>query len=840
MRKAKGPAARTRRAPHTAKLPQKNRSTNHNAVSAAATEKFLRKFYLSKLKALGRDVRVGLFTLPEKLSFWSSNPSALAKWATRKTLAGQHVYFHCHGHDFPEGESAGRGNRESVVAAICVATDIDAVGPGRKKSPKLLCPSVEAARGLIKEFNRRRAPLKIGLVINSGYGVYPFLLFDKPFIINTRADRDHLESLSRRFHQALAQIAAEKGWPGAVEFCDLAKVLRLPGTINSKDKKHPKSVRVVEENAARFDIAELDRRLPAIVGGVSTSKKAKPVGDQIPEGERNATLASRAGTMRHSGFSGEAIEAALLAENGQHCKPPLAEDEVRGIAASIAKYPTGAANATQAASGNGSQATQIVSLAKPAELFHTADGEAYAALEIDKHREIRRLKDPEVKRWLASKYFLQNRAAPSSSAMADALGVLEGKALYEGPEHEVFTRIARVGDAIYLDLANANWQAVKITAEGWTVVDRPSVRFRRPRGMMELPEPCEGGSFDELWEFVNVQKKTDRIILASWLLGAFQYGEPFSALVLVGEQGTAKSTLARMLRKLIDPNKAELRAQPREERDLSIAAKNGWMIAFDNVSRLPPWLSDALCRLATGGGFGTRELYSDDQETLFDAKRPLLLNGIEGFVVRGDLLDRSLIVELKTIPPENRRPEQELWAGFRKAQPSILGALLDVVAAALRNAKQIDLEELPRMADFALWAAAGEAAFGFPQGSVIRAIRKNQAEANALPLDTSPIVPPLRSLLSDHTVFEGTATDLLLKLERHASNRSNRSSSLPRTAQGLGSALSRLAPNLRAAGVLVTFQKTAGTGSQRIIRIEDRTGNFSDASDASDADESDD
>src|SRR5262249_36585210 len=137
---------------------------------------------------------------------------------------------------------------------------------------------------------------------------------------------------------------------------------------------------------------------------------------------------------------------------------------------------------------------------------------------------------------------------------------------------------------------------------------------------------------------------------------------PYPVLVEVGEQGSAKTTLGTLVKQLIDPNKAALRSEPRDERDLMIAASNGWVVAFDNLSYLPHWLSDALCRLSTGGGFGTRQLYSDDEERLFDAKRPVLLTSIEDVVTRGDLLDRSLFLELESIEEEKRRTEEEMRA----------------------------------------------------------------------------------------------------------------------------------------------------------------------------------
>jgi hypothetical protein len=110
----------------------------------------------------------------------------------------------------------------------------------------------------------------------------------------------------------------------------------------------------------------------------------------------------------------------------------------------------------------------------------------------------------------------------------------------------------------------------------------------------------------------------------------------------------------RVLRALVDPNTAALRTTPRDERDLVIAANNGWLMALDNLSHLPDWLSDALCRLATGNGFATRELYTDAEEAIFATQRPIVKNGIEELATRGDLLDRSIVLYLPTIAEDQR------------------------------------------------------------------------------------------------------------------------------------------------------------------------------------------
>jgi hypothetical protein len=197
----------------------------------------------------------------------------------------------------------------------------------------------------------------------------------------------------------------------------------------------------------------------------------------------------------------------------------------------------------------------------------------------------------------------------------------------------VFTRLAQHDGTIYLDLADERWRCVAITPAGWMVLNHAPVRFRRTRGTLTLPVPEQGGVLDSLRDFVNVDDDGWTLTTA-WLVSTLRPDRPFPVLGIHGEQGSGKSTLARMCRGLVDPNIADLRSCPREERDLVLAAVNGWIVGLDNVSHLPDWLSDSLCRLSTGAGFSTRQLYTDADESLFAAKRPILFTGIEEVAVR--------------------------------------------------------------------------------------------------------------------------------------------------------------------------------------------------------------
>jgi hypothetical protein len=394
--------------------------------------------------------------------------------------------------------------------------------------------------------------------------------------------------------------------------------------------------------------------------------------------------------------------------------------------------------------------------------------------------------------------------------------------------------VAEYEGCAYVDLANDRWEAVEITASGWRAVADPPVKFRRAKGMGALPHPVQGENISSLRAFINIATDDDWILLCAWLVQAIRPRGPYPIGVLQGEQGSAKSTAARVLRSLIDPNVASLRSEPRSEHDLMIAATNGWCVALDNLSNIPVWLSDALCRLATGGGFATRELYSDSDEVLFDAQRPVLINGIEELAARGDLLDRSIITYLPQIPDEQRRPEEEFWVEFETARPQILGALYTSVSAAMRTVNTVKIKRLPRMADFAIWATAAESASGFEAGTFINAYTRNRESANDLALESSTVAPAIQEFIEEEIAWAGTATELLNAIndlaDEEIRKKRERQRTWPKTPQALSNALRRLAPNLRVAGISVEFYRV---GKKKTIRLEQARNSSSSSSPSS-------
>lgn len=470
-----------------------------------------------------------------------------------------------------------------------------------------------------------------------------------------------------------------------------------------------------------------------------------------------------------------------------------------------------------------SQATRALAMCADLALFRTPDGDPFCRIPVGGHIETWPLESAGFRRWLRAAFFRVEGQALRDGALGEVAGALAGQALFGigSVERPAPVRLAEHEGAIYVDLCSPTWEQVAITPGGWRAIPAAAspVAFRRTRGLLALPMPVAGGSLDALRRYLNAKDEDAWRLIAAWLVQAMRPSGPYPVLVLSGQQGTAKTTTGRILRALVDPHRVPLRRPPREERELAIAAGNAWVVALDNLSRLPDWLSDGLCCLATGGGFGARALYSDGEEALFSYQRPCLLTSIEDTVERGDLLDRALLVELTPIADPARRTERELWAAFEREHPALLGALLTVVVGALGRVEALEMPAKPRLADFAQWVAAAEPALGWAEGSFLARYTAGRADARVRALDASPLVGPLRRLLDGRrgSAWVGSATALLAALEGHADETTRRRKDWPKGANILSGALRRLAPNLQETGIV--YETPSRTGGARPHRL---------------------
>ncbi len=502
---------------------------------------------------------------------------------------------------------------------------------------------------------------------------------------------------------------------------------------------------------------------------------------------------------------------------------------LESLAVVVSGHAEAAADCADGADGSSptsSIADQIISMVVDddcVELFHTPgrhDAEAYATITDGQCRETYSVRGRAFRYWVIKRYREKYQSSPSSQGLNDGLNSIAASAVHDGDAHRVHVRVAGDHDATWLDLADDTGRAVHVDASGWRVVpgSEVPVRFLRRGGMQALPEPVHGGSIDELRPFVNLPDERGWILFTCAGVTYLLPDGPYVVLIINGEQGSAKSTTMRALRALIDPNKASLRRPPRDEKDLMIAANNAWIVAYDNISNLPNFLSDSICSLATGGGFGSRQLYTDDEEKLFEAMRPVMLNGIEDVATRPDLLDRAIILTLPVIPDEARKEESEQRPAFEAVKARVLGALLDGVSTVLRMRSTVRFQRKPRMADFAVSAVACASTYGWSQAQVLDAIEANRSEANEIAIGNSLLAEAIVREMEKVDAIDATATQLLELLSGIKDPKERARAGWPATPRALRGALNRVAPSLRRVGIHMVFDRE-GHARNRMVRL---------------------
>ena len=459
---------------------------------------------------------------------------------------------------------------------------------------------------------------------------------------------------------------------------------------------------------------------------------------------------------------------------------------------------------------------QLIKIAKESCRFaHDADGRGVAIVEFDDLRKVWYINSPEFGDWLRSVYFQKTESGITDLALGTAVCTLAAISKHAGEEVEVHMRCAKHGDNYYIDLCDSGWSVVRIGKTGWSVESRSPVLFTRTKNMRSLPTPNCAPTLDNLWKHINVPEDRHLETLA-WVLDSYRPDTPFPILEITGEHGTAKSTTQRKFRDLTDPNKVALRGRPKSVEDIFVAAANNWMCSFENLSHLSAEQQDALCTLATGGGFATRQHYTNGDEHVLETKRPAMVNGINSVLTQPDAIDRTISIEAQTIPPDQRKDEQMLTIEWDADYPGIFVGLLDLFAKALAILPGITLPDKQRMADYQLLGEAVAQVRGHEPGSFSMTFRNKVAEGADRSLETYGVAGAVQVLLVENgsCSWEGTILALKRKLESLKDiDRSN----WPKSPRGLSGQLRRLAPGLRHRGVTIEHLGHGRAGS--IVRL---------------------
>lgn len=417
-------------------------------------------------------------------------------------------------------------------------------------------------------------------------------------------------------------------------------------------------------------------------------------------------------------------------------------------------------------------------------------------------------------RWLLAQYRERTGDVLSSRLASDVVNSFVGSAEARDDVREICTRVGPSTGTLYVDLVDGKGTAIAIAPDGsYGVVQNPPVAFLRFNHMEPLPLPEfteEDAGIPLLRSFIPNCSDADFLLIVCWLLQAFRPTGEFPVLVLKGETSSGKSELARMLRRLVSPSAESLVTMPEKLDSIAAVIKTDWCTAFDNVSYLDGDKSDLFCQVSTEGYFKDRAFHRQGETHSIHLHNPLIITTIEDVVNRDDLATRVFPISLA--PLESRTPVRQLREDFDAARPVILGALIKLVATAMRDYDSVDMRGLadqPRMFDMARWCIAAGV-----DGDVIgtmNAALKGQRLASA---ESDMLMPALLAVLIDEgkARWEVSPTDLLERVKakhKELNDGEYLPKRFPAHARSLGNRLRRIAPLLRLHGVEIDTQTDA-------------------------------
>lgn len=448
----------------------------------------------------------------------------------------------------------------------------------------------------------------------------------------------------------------------------------------------------------------------------------------------------------------------------------------------------------------------LLSIGMEAETFRSTDGLAYAYYEGIGAVPV---KSDLMKLYLDERFeAMKGRFAPEKD-LTDAVNKLDRAISGRGKVMKVFNRVGHDNNAVYVDLSQRdNTRAVRITAEGWTIVDKPEVMFRRTGSSVALPDPERGGSIEQLRPFVNVGTEDQWRLLVAWVLGCFNPKGTLPVMIIQGDAGAAKSYGTTIVRRLVDPMVPPLLPYPRSSESLIHHAYHNYVLAFDNLSGVSNEISDTLCVLASGSGYATRKLYTNLEQVTFEARRPIVINGIDNLAHRNDLSSRSLSLTFEEIERDDKLSERLLEAEIAKVMPNVLGHIYDAVAKALACAGQDTICTDSRLIDFTDWIVAAAPALGWSKDNVADLIEENTQNVLHAMAEADLVAQFMIKFMEESPQWSGSASDLFEQLDNVVPHKISRSRDWPNSPLALGKRVQRAKPTLRAAGIKLNRRHT--------------------------------
>jgi hypothetical protein len=439
-------------------------------------------------------------------------------------------------------------------------------------------------------------------------------------------------------------------------------------------------------------------------------------------------------------------------------------------------------------------------------LFKDQYNTPYALVHISDHNELIRLQKSKKFERLLSKWFYTNNNGkiPNAEALSNAIRVIEAKAEFDGQTIPLSLRTAWHNGDIYYDLTNDKWQCIKISKEGyWNVIQNPKVMFTRFNQIPQvIPDSdYDKNIFDEFLDLMYIHESNQRLLVKAWTISLLIPEIPHPIESVYSAKGGLKSTFCRFVKRLVDPDSLELLTIPKEKPEFVQQLYHNYLAIYDNVKHLPYWFSDEMCKAVTGVGNSKRGLYTDDEAVIYKYKLCIMLNGINNNLTEPDALDRTILTDFKRIKPEERKQEAEIEFRFDYMKPKLLGYIFDTLAKTLQIAPTVQLSDLPRMADFAVWGEAIARAMGCKELEFINAYYDNIGRQNIEATENHPLSQAIMKYFESNPQQEelaGSPKEVLEVLETTAvhSGIDTNQSSWPKSANWLSKRLNQIGSNL--------------------------------------------
>lgn len=526
---------------------------------------------------------------------------------------------------------------------------------------------------------------------------------------------------------------------------------------------------------------------------------------EVVEGSRNEVAISVAGKILYE--IPEGLKTTLgwkkMQEWNSSIPNPLPETELKSIWTSAKNYKNKSfRDLLEKKESQADQLLKMITMREDVELFKDERDSSFISLNVNGHRETWRCNSQTIKDLLSFDFYKLKGKTVGTDVIKNVISVLEGKAKFVGEKRKLGNRVALENGILWYDLTNKDWQAVKISDKKWELINNPPILFKRYTHHHPQVIPVNNGDAELILNYVNIVDEKHRLLLIVFIISCFIPDFPHPVLGISGSQGSAKSTLSKLLRKIIDPSLLEVVSLPKDQKELVQKLDHHYFTFFDNVSFISEETSDSLCKAVTGSGFSKRSLYSDDDDVIYNFMRCIGLNGISVVATRPDLLERSILVELCRIEEDKRKQEKEVYEEFDKDLPFILGGIFDTLVQALALQPSIKLSKLPRMADFMVWGCAISEALGYKKEEFIDAYNKNIEDQTRVALNDNAVALAVILFMENKNEWSGTATSLLNDLNKEDTFSERYGSGFPKAANLLTKRLNELKVNLKSIGIL--------------------------------------